>query len=65
MDYNIKFQPSTQLYYARIPDGSRYGRKITAKTKQALMDKLKNLWVMPHFFRKVLSPLFCLISFLF
>ena len=47
MDYNIKFQPSTQLYYARIPDGSRYGRKITAKTKQALMDKLKNLWVMP------------------
>ena len=47
MDYNIKFQPYNNLYYARIPDGSRYGRKVQAKTKQALMDKLKNLWVMP------------------
>ena len=47
MDYNIKFQPYNNLYYARIPDGSKYGRKVQAKTKQALMDKLKNLWVMP------------------
>jgi len=47
MDYNIKFQPSTQLYYARIPNGTKYGRKVTAKTKQGVLDKLNKRWIQP------------------
>ena len=47
MDYNIKFQPSSQLYYARIPNGTKYGRKVTATTKQGVLDKLNKQWIEP------------------
>ena len=47
MDYNIKFQPYNNLYYARIPDGTKYGRKVQATTKQGVLDKLNKQWIEP------------------
>ena len=47
MAYDIKFQPNNKLFSFRYDDGSRYGRKIQAKTKEALIKKLNEMFIVP------------------
>jgi integrase len=47
MDIEIKFSESRRLYYAKISDGSRYGRKIYGATQKKVKEKLQGFWSMP------------------
>ena len=47
MDIEIKFSETRRLYYAKISDGSRYGRKIYGATQKKVKEKLQGFWSMP------------------
>jgi len=47
MDIEIKFSEARRLYYAKISDGSRYGRKIYGATPKKVKEKLQGFWSMP------------------
>jgi len=47
MDIEIKFSEARRLYYAKISDGSRYGRKIYGATPKRVKEKLQGFWSMP------------------
>ena len=47
MDIEIKFSEARRLYYAKISDGSRYGRKIYGATQKKVKEKLQGFWSMP------------------
>ena len=47
MDIEIKFSEARRLYYAKISDGSRYGRKIYGVTPKKVKEKLQGFWSMP------------------
>ena len=48
MDIEIKFNEKRALYYAKISDGSRYGRKIYGATPKKVKEKLQSYWSMPN-----------------
>ena len=47
MDIEVKFSEARRLYYAKISDGSRYGRKIYGATQKKVKEKLQGFWSMP------------------
>jgi len=47
MDIEVKFSETRRLYYAKISDGSRYGRKIYGATPKKVKEKLQGFWSMP------------------
>jgi len=47
MDIEVKFSETRRLYYAKISDGSRYGRKIYGVTPKKVKEKLQGFWSMP------------------
>ena len=47
MDIEVKYQKDRKLYYARISDGSRYGRKVYGATPDKVKEKLQGFWSMP------------------
>ena len=48
MDIEIKFNEKRALYYAKISDGSRYGRKIYGATPNKVKEKLQSYWNLPN-----------------
>jgi hypothetical protein len=44
MDIEVKYQKDRKLYYARISDGSRYGRKVYGATPDKVKEKLQSYW---------------------
>ena len=47
MDIEVKFSEARRLYYAKISDGSRYGRKIYGATPKRVKEKLQSYWSLP------------------
>jgi len=47
MDIEVKYQKDRNLYYARVSDGSRYGRKVYGATPDKVKEKLQGFWSMP------------------
>ena len=47
MDIEVKYQKDRKLYYARISDGSRYGRKVYGATPDKVKEKLQSYWSLP------------------
>jgi len=47
MDVEIKYQKAKKLYYARVADGSRYGRQVYGATPEIIKEKLQKFWKPP------------------
>ena len=47
MDIEIKYQKAKKLYYARVADGSRYGRQVYGATPEIIKEKLQKFWKPP------------------
>jgi len=47
MDVEIKYQKAKKLYYARVADGSRYGRQVYGATPEIIKEKLQKYWKPP------------------
>ena len=47
MDIEVKYQKAKKLYYARVADGSRYGRQVYGATPEIIKEKLQKFWKPP------------------